>query len=179
MTVVPDSINTADERPIEYGLLDSNPPVLLYRVEFGSEVLRRCTLGPNRELLYRLDRGSEPVEVTVVYHRGGYTAQEYDAQGAEVRFLLERSRAISCPSILSHLSGFKKVQQELARPGVLERFMDSPGEVHSVRETFARLLPLDDTQEGLEAATMARDPTLAANYILSSTRHGDSTLRIR
>lgn len=37
------------------------------------------------------------------------------------RSLLERSRAVKCPPISYHLAGTKKVQQELARQGVLER----------------------------------------------------------
>ena len=35
--------------------------------------------------------------------------------------MLERSRAIKCPSAAFHLAGTKKVQQVLAEPGVLER----------------------------------------------------------
>ncbi|KAJ8584161.1 hypothetical protein M405DRAFT_827269 [Rhizopogon salebrosus TDB-379] len=39
----------------------------------------------------------------------------------ETRFLLERSRAIKCPSLPLHLAGSKKVQEVLTRPGMLER----------------------------------------------------------
>jgi hypothetical protein len=34
---------------------------------------------------------------------------------------MEESSAVKCPSISYHLTGAKKIQQELARPGVLER----------------------------------------------------------
>lgn len=34
---------------------------------------------------------------------------------------MEQSSAIKCPSISYHLAGTKKIQQELAKPDVLER----------------------------------------------------------
>jgi glutathione synthase len=36
---------------------------------------------------------------------------------------MEQSSAIKCPSISYHLVGTKKIQQELAKPGVLERYL--------------------------------------------------------
>jgi hypothetical protein len=39
----------------------------------------------------------------------------------KARLLMEESSAVKCPSISYHLTGAKKIQQELARPGVLER----------------------------------------------------------
>ena len=59
------------------------------------------------------------------------------------RLLMERSRAIKCPSIHYHLAGCKKVQQELTRPGVLESFIDDPEQVKLVREVFTGLYSLD------------------------------------
>lgn len=44
--------------------------------------------------------------------------------------MLERSKAIKCPSAAVHLAGTKKVQQVLASPGKLER---------CVRETSSHL----------------------------------------
>ena len=43
-------------------------------------------------------------------------------QDWNARLMLERSRAIKCPSAALHLAGTKKVQQVLASPGVLERY---------------------------------------------------------
>ena len=37
--------------------------------------------------------------------------------------MMERSKAIKSPSIHYHLAGTKKVQQELAKPGQVERFL--------------------------------------------------------
>ena len=36
---------------------------------------------------------------------------------------MEQSSAIKCPSISYHLVGTKKIQQELAKPKVLERYL--------------------------------------------------------
>lgn len=38
---------------------------------------------------------------------------------------MEQSSAIKCPSISYHLAGTKKIQQELAKPNVLERYNSS------------------------------------------------------
>lgn len=62
----------------------------------------------------------------------------------EARLLLERSRAVKCPDIATQLAGTKKVQQELSRPGTLERLL--PGRTEAVarmRATFAGLYSLD------------------------------------
>ena len=55
----------------------------------------------------------------------------------EARLRLERSKAIKCPNVYYHLVGTKKVQQMLAKPDVLERYLDDPKAVTRVRETFA------------------------------------------
>ena len=43
--------------------------------------------------------------------------------------LMERSMALKSPSIHYHLAGTKKVQQELAKPGQLERFLGDKAEL--------------------------------------------------
>ena len=58
--------------------------------------------------------------------------------------MMERSLAVKCPDISTHLAGTKKVQQELARPGILERFLpDQPEVVAQIRATFTGLYTLD------------------------------------
>ena len=66
------------------------------------------------------------------------TEREWDA-----RLMIERSKAIKSPSIHYHLGGTKKVQQELARAGVLERFVKSEEERTAIRSMFTGLYPLD------------------------------------
>lgn len=56
---------------------------------------------------------------------------------------MERSLAIKCPSIHYHLAGSKKVQQVLARPGVLENYINSPDDVEAVKGIFTGLFSLD------------------------------------
>jgi len=55
---------------------------------------------------------------------------------------LELSTAIKCPNINYHLCGTKKVQQVLAQPGVVERFL-SEKEALIIRQCFAGLYSLD------------------------------------
>jgi glutathione synthase len=50
---------------------------------------------------------------------------------------MERSTAIVSPNIRLQLTGTKKVQQLLAKPGMVERFMpDQPKKVAALRSTF-------------------------------------------
>lgn len=58
--------------------------------------------------------------------------------------MMERSMAVKCPDISTHLAGTKKVQQVLTQPGVLEKFFpDDPEAVAQIRATFAGLYTLD------------------------------------
>lgn len=62
----------------------------------------------------------------------------------EARLLLERSRAVKCPDIATQLAGTKKVQQELSRPGTLERLLPNKLEaVARIRATFTGLYSLE------------------------------------
>ncbi|KAH9889630.1 glutathione synthetase [Xylariomycetidae sp. FL2044] len=169
MTVQPFNVNICDERPIEYALSELENPVSLYRIQFSDEVIERCSLGPNRELLLMTPGSEELVEVSVVYQRAGYDAHEYSRQGVEARYMLERSRAIKCPTLLSHITGFKKVQQELTQPGTLEQWL-SAEESRSIRQTFMPMYPLDNSAEGIKGRRLAI--TNAKDYILKPSREG-------
>jgi len=69
---------------------------------------------------------------------------------------MERSLAIKCPDIGTQLAGTKKVQQVLARPGVLERFFpDQPQVVQQIRDTFTGLYTLDQVRAEASAAAAA------------------------
>ncbi|GMY21405.1 glutathione synthetase, chloroplastic [Fagus crenata] len=61
------------------------------------------------------------------------------------RLLTEQSSAIKCPSISYHLAGTKKIQQELAKPNILERFLDNKDDIAKLRKCFAGLWSLDDS----------------------------------
>lgn len=105
--------------------------------------------------------------------RAGYDEHEYrDQVGIAARVRLESSRAIKCPSLLSHLTTFKKVQQELSTPGMLERFLSAP-EAAKLSKTFMPMYPLDSISSlGQHGRALALDPTTAAGHILKPSLEG-------
>ncbi|KAI3470655.1 hypothetical protein Pfo_027318 [Paulownia fortunei] len=83
--------------------------------------------------------------VAVVYFRAGYAPTDYPSESEwSARLLIEQSCAIKCPSIAYHLAGTKKIQQELAKPNQLERFLENKDDIAKVRKCFAGLWSLDD-----------------------------------
>ncbi|XVE86439.1 hypothetical protein DITRI_Ditri18aG0034300 [Diplodiscus trichospermus] len=83
--------------------------------------------------------------VAVVYFRAGYAPADYPSESEwRGRLLMEQSSAIKCPSISYHLAGTKKIQQELAKPNVLERFLQNKEDIAKLRKCFAGLWSLDD-----------------------------------
>jgi glutathione synthase len=166
-----DNFNVCDERPLEYGLWNHSSSIPTYRLEFR-KVLEYTSLGPSRELLFNSPSCPfSPLEISVVYLRAGLDPVEYDEQGRAARLLLEQSIAIKCPTVLSHLTTFKKIQQELVVPGVLERFL-SPIQCAQVRSTFAPMYPLDSSELGLRARAIATNLEKAKNYILKPSLEG-------
>ncbi|KAF4350215.1 hypothetical protein F8388_018061 [Cannabis sativa] len=84
--------------------------------------------------------------ISVIYFRAGYTPTDYPSESEwRARLLLEQSSAVKCPSISYHLVGTKKIQQELAKPNVLERFVDNKEDIAKLRKCFAGLWSLDDS----------------------------------
>ncbi|TKY61459.1 Glutathione synthetase [Spatholobus suberectus] len=85
--------------------------------------------------------------IAVIYFRAGYTPVDYPSESEwRARLLMEQSSAIKCPSISYHLVGTKKIQQELAKPGVLEiRFLENKDDIAKLRKCFAGLWSLDDS----------------------------------
>jgi len=84
------------------------------------------------------------VEISLVYFRAGYQPEQYKTEADfKTRLVLERSRAIKCPSIDYHLIGFKRIQIELSKNQVLEDFftefnMDTSF-VKPLKSTFANM----------------------------------------
>nr|KYP71259.1 hypothetical protein KK1_010508 [Cajanus cajan] len=84
--------------------------------------------------------------VSVIYFRAGCTPVDYPSESEwRARLLMERSCAVKCPSISYHLVGSKRIQQELAKPGVLERFLENKDDIVKLRKCFAGLWSLDDS----------------------------------
>ena len=57
--------------------------------------------------------------------------------------MIEKSRAIKCPDVALQLVGCKKIQEILARPGVIEKYIKEPEAAAMIRKTFAGLYTLD------------------------------------
>lgn len=85
--------------------------------------------------------------VSVAYLRSGYAPTDFkteeDWQG---RRLLELSTACKCPDLGQQLAGAKKVQQDLTRPGQLERFIRDPKQAALLRSCFAGQWALEDLE---------------------------------
>ena len=83
-------------------------------------------------------------EVGVIYMRCGYHPDQYPSQAEwDARLMMERSLAVKSPSINYHLAGTKKVQQELARTGQVEKFLGDNVQISAVKEIFTGLYSLD------------------------------------
>ncbi|KAJ6111334.1 hypothetical protein N7523_007395 [Penicillium sp. IBT 18751x] len=171
--VQPYNFNIADERPIEYALWNREEPVPTYRLDWGPEILQFTRLTEDKELLFQPPwlPSKDPIEISVIYLRAGYEAKEYNATGYEARLQLEKSAAIKCPSILGHISTFKKVQQALTLPGALEHFL-SISDAAALRETFVPMYPLDKTKPGLNARELIHDKEHSVGYILKPSLEG-------
>jgi glutathione synthase len=166
--------NVFDQRHLEEPLLD-NFNIRTYRVTFHN-VLEETMLSDDGSLLFCPPHLPGRVfEVSVVYFRAGYSPQEYQSEKAwAARKELERSRAIKCPSVLTQLAGLKKVQQVLATPDskYLERFIKNPIHAESLRQTFAPMYPMDQSEAGLEGRRLALDAQSAKRFVLKPQREG-------
>ena len=166
--------NVFDQRHLEYMLL-ARHGVRAFRVKF-SEVLSQTKLDDKRNLVYTPHHApNQSWEVSVVYFRAGYAPSDYTGQADwDARLHVERSAAIKCPSILTHLAGSKKVQQVLATPhsSHLARFLPDEEKAAEVLSTFAPIYPMDRSEAGLEARELAQDPETAKRYVLKPQREG-------
>jgi len=100
------------------------------------------------------------------YHPDQYpTSLEWDA-----RLMMEISMAIKSPNINYHLAGTKKVQQELARPGNLEKFLGDKAQIKSVRDIFTGLYPLDN--DDLGNASFEKALKNPEQYVVKPQREG-------
>ncbi|GAA6030198.1 hypothetical protein JCM8097_008983 [Rhodosporidiobolus ruineniae] len=170
--------NAFDQRPLEYHLVEKHG-IRLLRIPF-SALSTRLTLSTSSSsasssstLLLSTPSSSTPLEVSVVYYRSGYAPTDYTPDSSrdwDTRLLIERSRAIKCPSVAMQLAGSKKVQQVLASPSVLERFVPSAAEREKLQSSFTDLYPLDDTPAGLEAVELAK--THPERFVLKPQREG-------
>lgn len=219
MIVQSNNVNICDERPLEYALFNQDPPIPVFRLEFPHEILQHTTLVPiSRELLYyppsdsTSDSPASPFETSVVYMRAGFEASEYvytsdisgndstkskSNPGITARIHLECSLAIKCPSLLTHLTTFKKIQQALTDPSNLQRFLlpDPPPDlepqpsfsfqadkqkqsqnrsadrIQKLLNIFMPIHALSSSPSSL-SNQLATNPSTAQNYILKPSLEG-------
>lgn len=155
--------NVFDQRYIENELWKRNIHTIRRRFD---DVCKTGSLDQDKKLFV------DNKEVAVVYFRNGYMPQNYTSEQTwEARLLMERSLAVKCPDIRTHLAGTKKVQQVLAKPGVLEKFFpEQPQVVEQIRATFAGLFTLDMGTEGDKTVTMAL--ATPDRFVLKPQREG-------
>ncbi|XP_050069407.1 glutathione synthetase-like [Anopheles maculipalpis] len=156
--------NICDQRFHEFYIRKAYPHVTVIRRTL-TQISQTGKLGSGKELLI------DGIEASVVYFRAGYEPGHYYGQGEwDARLLIERSAAIKCPSIQYHLAGTKKVQQALARPEVLRRFVGDETKIEAIRDIFTGLYSLDQHEGGDEAVALAlADPE---RFVLKPQREG-------
>ncbi|KAG7388887.1 hypothetical protein PHYPSEUDO_011721 [Phytophthora pseudosyringae] len=164
--VQPNEANAIDQRWLEYNLWEHH----------GVRVLRRsmAEVDAHAKLVERDGKRTLVIdgrEVSVAYFRSAYTPNDYPTEHEWAgRTLIERSYAIKCPSIAYHLAGTKKVQQVLAQPAVLRRFM-SEEEAKELETSFAGLYGLEKdspTIEDVKKMAIANP----RSYVLKPQREG-------
>ncbi len=177
MVVQPGERNVADQRLLQYAIEQHG--VECRRATFDQIFHNGLIDSASGELTYN------QLPVSVVYYRAGYSPDDYLVTGSEnewdARLMVERSLAIKCPNIAYHLAGTKKVQQALAKPGVLEKFLQSDshslevkdsvaGDISLLRSVFAGLYSLDSAE--VDPVLLKRATENPDDYVLKPQREG-------
>jgi len=158
--------NTVDQRLLEFALWE----------EHNISVVR-MTLGECLAALQQLDNGGlalkDGSEVTLVYYRAGYAPTDYLGENEwQAREILEKARCAKCPDLGYHLVGTKKVQQAIAKRGVLEKWL-TPQDAKKMREVFAGLFSLDEENSDEEDRNAVLDAlNNSTKYVLKPQREG-------
>ena len=153
--------NLFDQRAIEYLLLE----------KFGIPTIRSSLeeVAANGRIkdghLFLNDR-----LMAMAYFRAGYAPEDYVYPEAwQGRKLIENSSTIKVPTIGMQLAGAKKIQQVLAKKGILEKFI-SEAESVLIRKTFVGMYTLDEEIDGKSATEAAcLNP---GDYVLKPQREG-------
>ncbi|CAH0760223.1 unnamed protein product [Diatraea saccharalis] len=158
------SYNICDQRFHEFYISETRPEIQIIRKTMN-EIYEETELNDKKQLII----DNKPV--AVVYYRSGYEPAQYPSSKEwDARLRVERSTAIKCPSIAYQLAGTKKVQQALAVPGVLEKFMGGGNATERVRDIFTGLYSLDFDENGERAVEMALED--AERFVLKPQREG-------
>ncbi|EDQ89958.1 uncharacterized protein MONBRDRAFT_16669 [Monosiga brevicollis MX1] len=152
MMVQPGERNICDQRGLEVELRRRHGHRMA-RVTL-EEAAQRFTYMADGTLLYTGVDGLQ-LEVGLVYYRSGYSPDDYPTPACwEARLNIETSAAVKVPNAAAHLVGTKKMQQVLAQPGILEKFL-SAAEATTLAKTFTRFYSLDAADYATPAALEA------------------------
>lgn len=148
--VQPNERNSFDQRHVEYALFN-NHGIRSVRLTL-EEVEDHVTISQDKLYIK-----STMDEVSVVYYRSGYAPSDYEINPTKTwnaRLLLEDTLAIKCPSVLTQLSGTKKVQQILTKKEMVSKFLPnaSDEELKKILSTFVAIYSLDESDEESEKA---------------------------
>lgn len=156
--------NICDQRFHEFYIREARPEIRVMRQTL-TQIHKKGRLTDSGDL--QIDGQT----ISVVYFRAGYEPAQYPSENEwDARLMIERSTAIKCPTIYYHLAGTKKVQQELAMPGVLQRFLKDESNIAAVKEIFTGIFSLDKSPEGDEMVKLAL--TYPERYVLKPQREG-------
>lgn len=162
--VQPNERNVVDQRLLQYGLAESSIPAF------------RVTLTDVRKFIERRDDNTlihQPSgkEISVVYYRSAYAPTDYPTETEwDARYFLEKSTAIKCPSVLTQLSGSKKVQQLLTSVETIKTVSPSLSaqQIQSLIKSYAKIYSLDNPDEKVK--NLALKDSL--KYVLKPQREG-------
>ncbi|KAJ2502335.1 Glutathione synthetase [Coemansia sp. RSA 1972] len=163
MVVQPGERNVYDQRFVEQRLWERHH-IKTLRLTFA-EIHDQCVVDETDRLLI------DGQEIAVAYYRSGYAPTDFPTDLEwNGRWLVEKSRTVAVPSLAYHLAGCKKIQQVLAEPNIVERFIEDAETAARVRECFVGLYPLDASDEGQQAMAQAlREPH---KYVVKPQREG-------
>lgn len=135
------------------------------------EILEHGSLLEDGALCISGCKGIPAFVVSVAYFRCAYSPAQYPTETEwRARALLERSCAVSCPSVAMQLVGTKRVQQALGEPGVLERLCRNAEDAALIRSCFVRQYALHADRAGGAAAKLARERP--DDFVLKPQREG-------
>ncbi|KAI8475146.1 MAG: glutathione synthetase [Monoraphidium minutum] len=172
MVVQPGERNAYDQQWLQQALWEAHgvrtARMTLAQIAGGCEV--DCVTGELRMASPGAAGGGQ--RVGLVYFRAGYTPNDYPSETEwAARLLIETSAAAKCPTAAYQLAGSKKVQQQLAAAGEVERFVGAEGGA-ALRRLFAGLWSLDDPSAPETTAVVADAISNPERYVLKPQREG-------
>jgi len=156
--------NICDQKFHEFEIRAQCPEAFVIRKTL-TDLAQRGSLTEDKRLMI------DGAEVGVIYMRCGYHPDQYPTEAEwDARLMMERSLAVKSPSINYHLAGTKKVQQELAKPGQVEKFLGDKAQIEAVKDIFTGLYSLDHDETG--DRNLERAIANPQKYVLKPQREG-------